>query len=819
MEAPPKSALSVELDWKIKPSLLVSGFKFYEPYNEVVDRRVENILECEAAAEFHETLKGYKANLKPTFMCVEATYPRRGNNLGRSFLSSFEGKQQVAWTSMPRRLRNTLLNGLVYDIDMVQAQPSILLQICRNAGWDCPQLTNMVDNRDDFIRIVSNEYGVTRAIAKELITSLMFGGSLDTWKFSQHIEKEDDPFMVTGCQDFVNEIVNLSGQLKFQNLALFKVIKTLKTQGHHEWKNELGSFLAHYLQHQEFLIVEYAMIWMDQRGFFDYKAPNRKLVKAGSYEYDGFKLWREIIDKKGVDIRTLCDELNMAVQSKFGPLISFAVKDFDTFLDIEGLDVDSKKRKAEEDTPIETLETPIETPTNPFLNEDYYAWKAHFEGELGWCKITRDAIFVRKHYEGGVFHSLVQQSKKDINISWEHQKYIVQTNLGPVQYNLVDTWLNRDPNIQVFERIDCIPHDQVCPPNVFNIWVPYDMETVTLRGPGGTTEWTHDEEYCQFWYRHFLILCGNDPVVCDYFLDFLGQMIVYPSTKPGVAIDFISKEGAGKNTIFELCKLMFGKSKTFNCADPARDIWGQFNGQMRDAIFVLINELNKKDTISAEGKIKDFITEPTFLLNEKGLKTRELPSYHRFLSFQNNDHGDAGKRTKHGDRRNLIIRCSDELIGNKDYWNFVYNVQLKNINGIKAFYEFLKARPRIHEFHRIPLPVTEYQENLKEANLSPIESFLIDFVTFNHNKGSMRISSASLFEAFNGWKTNNQVVYEVNNKAFGVRLKNLGFPGMNKGPDTNKGSTWVLDITSLKAHFQIGCLVEMKDEDEFDTEK
>jgi hypothetical protein len=48
------------------------------------------------------------------------------------------------------------------------------------------------------------------------------------------------------------------------------------------------------------------------------------------------------------------------------------------------------------------------------------------------------------------------------------------------------------------------------------------------------------------------------------------------------------------------------------------------------------------------------------------------------------------------------------------------------LNGIKAFYEYLKARPRIHEFHRIPLPVTEYQENLKEANRSPLEMFLID---------------------------------------------------------------------------------------------
>lgn len=810
MQAPPKSALTLELDWKVKPSLIVSGFKFHEPVNETITRRVQNILDChhEDAQKFHETLKFYKQNIKPSFQCVETTYPRRGNNLGRSFVSSLEGKQNVAWTTMPRVLRNTLLNGLVYDFDLVNAQPSIMLQICLDAGWEAPQLQNMVTNRDDFLRIVSDEYEVSSADAKHLITSMMFGGSLDTWKHSLGIQKEDNPHMVQGCKHFVDEIKNLSGQLKLQNLPLFKVIKTLRTQSFGvEKKNELGSFLAHYLQHQEFIIVENAMIWMDQRGFFDYKAPNRKMVKAGSYEFDGFKLWSEVLDKKHVNPVTLCDELNLHIQNKFGPLISFAVKKLDSFLQIEGLDVDCIKRKRddeEEEDERDLTTSEIALLPNPLLNEAYFAWKQNWEESLGWAKITNDAIFVYKHFENGKFHRLIQMNHKNLAIAYNHLKYVVETPKGTEEKNLIDTWIFHDPHIKRFSRIDSIPHDQLCPPDVFNLWVPYDMEYVT--------EWTHDEEYCQFWYNHFLILCGNDPIVCDYFLDFLGQMIMYPSQKPGVAIDFLSNEGAGKNTIFELCKLMFGNSKTFNCADPARDIWGHFNGQMRDAVFVLINELSKKDTLQAEGKIKDLITEPTFCLNEKGLKTIVLPSYHRFLSFQNPKNGDAGKRTTHGDRRNLMIRCSDELIGNKGYWDHVYNTQLKNMNGIKSFYEYLKARPRIHEFNRIPLPVTEYQENLKEANRSALESFLIDFVTHHHKKETMNISSSALFEAFNAWKTNNQVAYEVNKLTFGVRIKNLGIPGIERGRPTKIGETKILNIPILKKHFGIGCLVDIDEE-------
>lgn len=809
--SPQTSALAVELDWKLKPTLLHSGFKMFEPYNEVVQRRVENLLDSEDASEFHELLKTYRDNVKPTFQCVEATYPRRINNLGRSFLSSVDGKRQIAWTSMPRNLRNTIIRGLVYDIDLVKAQPSILQQICRNAGLECPQLDNMVNNRDQFLQIVCNHYPVSRADAKELINTLMFGGSLDSWKYSQKIDIEDDPAMVQGCKDFSDEMVYITGELKIQNLPLVKVIKTLKGEKK-ESKNERGSFLAHYLQHQEFIIVDHAMKWLDDRAFFDYKAPNRKLVKVGSYEYDGFKLWRQVIDSKGGDIDSILHDLNTYIHTTFGPGISFAVKELDSLLPFEGIDEDNKKRKREDDGSLDEQTSEDTDRSNPYLTEEYMAWKKNFEDNLGWCKILQDSSFVRKYYEHGIYQGLVEKSKKDIIIAYEHQQYIVDTKTWNGPYPFIETWIKHDSTIKVFERIDCIPHDQVCSPEVFNLWTPYAMENIT--------EWSFDEDYLQFWLRHFLILCGNNHEVAFYFQCFLGQMIRFPSTKPGVAIDFISKEGAGKNTIFELCKRMFGNSKVFNCSDPARDIWGPFNSPMKDAIFVLINELNKKDTVAAEGKIKDLITEPTFTLNEKGRKQLTLPSYHRFLSFQNNDHGDAGKRTKNGDRRNLIIRCSDELIGNKEYWNDVYNNKLTDINGIKTVYEYLKSLPRVTDFHTLPLPITEYQENLKEANRCPLELFIMDYVTVHHKETTKQISTAALFDAFNKWKDTNHVVYQVTKNAFGVRLKNLAIPGMNKGPHTEKGSTWVLDCEVLKAHYKIGCILDVssEDDDDLDTE-
>ena len=102
---------------------------------------------------------------------------------------------------------------------------------------------------------------------------------------------------------------------------------------------------------------------------------------------------------------------------------------------------------------------------------------------------------------------------------------------------------------------------------------------------------------------------------------------------------------------------MLGNNKVYESHNPSRDVWGEFNGQMVNAFLINIDELSKKDTIESEGKIKGLITEPKLTINNKGLNKFEIDSHHRFINTTNNE--DPIKTTK-GDRRNLIIRCSDE---------------------------------------------------------------------------------------------------------------------------------------------------------------
>ena len=88
--------------------------------------------------------------------------------------------------------------------------------------------------------------------------------------------------------------------------------------------------------------------------------------------------------------------------------------------------------------------------------------------------------------------------------------------------------------------------------------------------------------------------------------------------------------------------------------------------------------------------------------------------------------------TSNGDRRNLIIRSSDELCAktkkNVEYFNKLRQY-LDDDNVIATCYNYFKSIPNLDKFNEIPIPKTEYQENLKQLSLSPPEQFIKELVS------------------------------------------------------------------------------------------
>jgi phage/plasmid-associated DNA primase len=229
-------------------------------------------------------------------------------------------------------------------------------------------------------------------------------------------------------------------------------------------------------------------------------------------------------------------------------------------------------------------------------------------------------------------------------------------------------------------------------------------------------------------------------------------------------------------------------------------VWGNFNACMANAYLVCLNELNKKDTIEADGKIKALITDPKLTINTKGVSEYNIKSFHRFIMFTNNS---DPVQTTDGDRRKFIIKASNELCGNDKYFTEFYKM-LDDVDVVKTMYEYFKSIPDLKDFKQIKLPETEYQKVLKEYNKSPVQQW-IEF--FAHSRtGTHKIKASDLFDIFTEWKTENINNFQMSNTKFGRDLKLMMLDGIECKKERD-GFKYVIEFEKLATKFPM-CLID-----------
>jgi hypothetical protein len=400
------------------------------------------------------------------------------------------------------------------------------------------------------------------------------------------------------------------------------------------------------------------------------------------------------------------------------------------------------------------------------------------EFEVEHTKIINKSIFL-KSFE----NTVIAMSEKQLITSYKHLKN-----------DFISKWL-KHPEIARKDDMNIYPNISQCPPNKYNLWTPFTMANET--GP-----YVEKHDQLAKILKHIHILCGNDQIVGEYVINWIGQMIQFPERK-STCLTFISGEGAGKGTLLRLFEKMMGTSKVFETSEPSRDVWGSFNGIMKDAFLVNLNEISKKDTMEAEGKLKKLITDPTITINMKGVNAYDITSYHRFIITTNSE--DPIKTSK-DDRRKLIIRSSDELLKNTQYFNEMYE-DLNDINVIRTCYEYFKEL-NLNAFEPTQIPITEYQTNLKELSVSPIEHFIQSLVQQNLAKPVLEKPSSALFDEFEVWKSFNGFGdYKLTSVQFGVRLANCRIVGITSR--ISHGKIFIFNIPQMKQYFRIGvCLVQ-----------
>lgn len=537
--------------------------------------------------------------------------------------------------------------------------------------------------------------------------------------------------------DYQNELKIIGSKIIEANPSLIKTVSKLQK------KNETGSAVSIFLQEKERLILEC---------IYNYLVSKQIIV-----DNDCVLCFDGIMIQKNKYYPNLLEELSKVIEDTLGFKLKLTEKELNEhYLD----------------------------QLNDEVDKDSFDYKKT-EFEKNHCKIINKSVYIKQTEDDNIF-----LSKKDLKNAYEHITCTIPDDDNSKLF--INLWTTGNDKIRCYDNFGIYPPPLVCPDNIYNLWMPFEAEKIV--------NYTPNKEALDMILNHIKILCNNEVEVADYFIKWIGQMIQYPAVKT-ICPTLISEEGAGKGTLNKLIQKMLGQKKCLESTNPSRDVWGNYNYCMTNSFFVTLNELSKKDTQDAEGKIKALITDGNLWVNPKGVNQFEINSYHRFFITTNKLEPIS---TSSGDRRNLIIRSSDELCA-KTEKNIAYFNKLRQYldddNVIATCYNYFKSIPNLDKFNEIPIPKTEYQENLKQLSLSPPEQFIRELVI--HETGeTVEIKSKDIYNKFCNWCSENNVEYDITPLKLSVRLSNLNIKGVDK-KHTREGNSTVLNIKKIKQHFKI----------------
>lgn len=407
--------------------------------------------------------------------------------------------------------------------------------------------------------------------------------------------------------------------------------------------------------------------------------------------------------------------------------------------------------------------------------------KADFEKNN--CKVGH--LFVNEMGDGEI------NIYKKAEFTILHEELIFMEDRKEKSFN--DEWY-KDSEKRKFIKFDSFPKQSLCPDNVYNLFKPFPVENIKI--PDDLTK--ECEEALQYFLNHILILCDNDEKMYDFVCMWISQMFQYPEHK-SIELVFISKEGAGKGLFLKFLQtIMGGDKRCWETTDPQKDIYGAFNPCMKEAFLVICNEANKSNIYNATDKKKALITDPYININIKNVSSFSMRSYHRFLTFSNNP-----APTQPSKRRDAIIRSSDELIDNVEYFDKGW-VLAENITFAKYIYDYFMKFQTKPKIRAVDIPISDYHKIMIEEHKSVVEKFLEDKCTkWNDNKIELKEYPCSdFYNKFRYYCNDNNIDNTQSPTGFGMKLTFMGLKSIRKDIKKIEGKTTNVILIDVKLLFK-----------------
>jgi len=302
-------------------------------------------------------------------------------------------------------------------------------------------------------------------------------------------------------------------------------------------------------------------------------------------------------------------------------------------------------------------------------------------------------------------------------------------------------WWIRHKNRREYETIIFDPTKPKIYNNCLNMW-----EGLTITPTKGSWYYTK---------RHiWRILCNKNKEKFKYVMKWFAWMVQNPGDRSEVAIIFKGLQGAGKGFIFTQFVKIYGEHGL--SISNRKHLTGQFNGHLRNIVFLFADEAYYPGDKEIEGTLKQIITEPYIPIEDK---YKSLAPAKNCLHIAMSTNADwvipAGEDT----RRYFINKVDNSMAMNQDTeYNrkkYFSNLWDEMDNGGREAMVFSLQQINLTNWHpRYNIPQTEEMQYQKTLSLAKKFKILLSLLEEGIFPGQLTIdqeylvASKELFECF-----------------------------------------------------------------------
>jgi hypothetical protein len=720
--------------------------------------------------------------------------------------------------TIPREIRQTICKDYYIDIDMCNAHPIILEWLCKKNGFECKELSNYIQNRDELLNKVKFNGKYTKDKAKQVYLALTNGGVKD-YQESDNIKEKDIHDIETLNDDltrYKTEMIRLHRLFSQTNQKGFEKVKEKRKKANKDYNHEAG-FMNTLLCDMENTLL------MDMYKYFG--TPKNAVLC-----FDGIML------RNNKEYNILgCQE---HIIKKYNmPLFKLSVKEMTEFIDMSKYNIpkyeyfkldyyaDFRNLIKQDEIYEEWLEEWNNNALKLIENDgkQYFItrnkrvvvfsdktkeirdeWKPIKTEEIEKSlkvKIKTKNIYYDYHFHQK-YKAMKKKEKDDINISKEELNKLINwysyTTIGNTNIKLGDGYLSylmEERKIDSYNSTDFYPllqrKEKLPLEDTFNLFTQFPFEDREIKENINF----EDSLLCKHLREDFF---NNDENELNHFLDHIADIIQDPARIKGTSHLFYSPQGCGKGLLFKFMGKILGISNVISIINTDTYFDKNFNSDVGNKLLKVFEEVSEKGSaFKNHNRLKGEQTSETERIEPKGIDPYYNRHCARFWYFTNNENS---LYIENDDRRHTLHRISAKHQNNYDYFKPIWD-EIKDEEFLKNAFEYFATR-KYDEKNVMNSYTTQYKKEQKDANLPNGIKFILDFVNKEFDKiedKDIKITSETLKDKYKLYCADIGIKYHINTLNTQIRKigilepKQLNFKyndGSNRKKFCYKINTW-----------------------------